>query len=219
MIYIAADTETTGLDPYEHEVLSASFIVDDFSKTSNLVDFNELPVLEVVIDPDKNGFSGQLEALVMNADLLRLIKELRKQEHPEYEYYIYKKEKKKVKYFADYEFAERIMEKFFTEYANNKVVFCGKNFDTFDLKFLNSNLDISKIVDHSWVSWDPGTVFSTVEDTKIPNLGTCLQRAGLGEKTNAHTAFGDAYDVWRLLRYHFFGEKWSNDFKKMGGVK
>jgi DNA polymerase III epsilon subunit-like protein len=85
---------------------------------------------------------------------------------------------------------------------NSKVVAAGKNFGSFDLNFLLAdNPEWGKLFNHAYL--DPGPLYyDPTIDTKVPNLTTCLERAGL-HSTSLHTAIGDALDVQRLLEYKF----------------
>ena len=84
----------------------------------------------------------------------------------------------------------------------------GKCFATFDDQLMIRAGDISGQV------WDPNNLWTKVRrrrildpamlyrqrgDEQLPNLTTCLERAGL-EPTSLHNALADAWDVCRLLR-------------------
>jgi hypothetical protein len=67
----------------------------------------------------------------------------------------------------------------------------GKNLASFDLKFLPKFKHPHRIL-------DPGPMYVTKEDDKIPNLGECLKRAGMNPQVD-HTALSDARAVIRVV--------------------
>ncbi len=72
----------------------------------------------------------------------------------------------------------------------------GKNFGSFDLQFLKTlpNWDIK--LRHRYI--DPAILFMQPSDEVVPDLNTCLKRAGIEASTD-HTAVADAILTARLV--------------------
>ena len=106
-------------------------------------------------------------------------------------------------------FPGRIPERFFYWCSNNgfeknekgkvRIIAAGKNFGSFDLLFLNEILGFSQIFSISKRHLDPAMLYLIPGDTELPDLQTCLDRAGI-KKTVSHNALADAADVINLLR-------------------
>jgi hypothetical protein len=88
-----------------------------------------------------------------------------------------------------------------------KFTAAGKNFAAFDLQFLNNKFDLTgpranqmkihhRVIDPAMLYFDPTT------DTELPNLQTCMDRAGI-EDTVDHTGLDDALQVVKLLRHKY----------------
>jgi hypothetical protein len=81
-----------------------------------------------------------------------------------------------------------------------EVTYTGKNFATFDKKFLEAAGILKQVPMHRRVL-DPGSMYwipETDGDT-LPSTETCLKRAGL-DSSIKHEALGDARNVLRLVR-------------------
>jgi hypothetical protein len=76
----------------------------------------------------------------------------------------------------------------------------GKNFATFDLKFLERLPRWKQVFKVRQRIIDPSVLFTNWgEDDSLPSLSMCKKRAGMEEHV-AHDAVEDARDVIRLLR-------------------
>ena len=76
----------------------------------------------------------------------------------------------------------------------------GKNFSTFDLKFLEKLPRWKQLVKVRQRIIDPSVLFTDwFEDESLPSLGQCKERAGF-EGTVAHDALEDCKDIVKLLR-------------------
>ncbi len=73
----------------------------------------------------------------------------------------------------------------------------GKNFGRFDWRFLNEHGLADTVMPVR--SADPSILFLNRDDSRLPDLPTCLKRAGL-QKVVAHTALEDAIDVARCVQ-------------------
>lgn len=75
----------------------------------------------------------------------------------------------------------------------------GKNLAMFDLPFLE-NMGIEIPYRHRLI--DPAILYAKADDEVVPELQTCLERAGF-EKTVSHDAVEDAMDVVNLIFHKF----------------
>ena len=189
---VSIDTETTGLNPNEDQVLEIAAVIDDFSG-DNLKDIDDLPYFHCYVKHRK--ITGNLKALIMNQNLLKKIDSIDETD-------------------SRVETPKGAIKKFISFLTDNygdfyKYTATGKNLAGFDFPFLdNLAPEYSdqfrfhfhhRILDVGSVYYDPYR-----DKNKLPNLQNCIDRAGI-EKTVSHTALGDAKDVLLLLREYYFG--------------
>ena len=82
----------------------------------------------------------------------------------------------------------------FSGYDSKKYVVAGKNFQGFDVKFLNF-----KRVKFHHRTLDPAMFYLKADDDVPPSLPLCCERAGI-ELSGYHTSIGDAITVIELIR-------------------
>lgn len=89
--------------------------------------------------------------------------------------------------------------------ATYSVTPAGKNFSSFDRRVLEQAGFFEELrgVTFRHRAIDPATAYFRRGDKALPDLATCLQRAGIDKKEVAHDALEDALDVVRVVR-HFF---------------
>lgn len=76
----------------------------------------------------------------------------------------------------------------------------GKNFASFDARFLSRLPNFDKAIKFRHRILDPAILFwRPLEDERLPDSKTCYERAGINSKV-AHTAVEDALAVVRLVR-------------------
>ena len=180
MRYISVDFETTGLDPNKNQVLEIAAVVaggtfDDWP-------VKELPFFHSRVEHD--FVTGNPIAMSMNADLLAKIA-MREGTRPPLQ--------------VAYEFKNFLM-LFADTYKQPKprVNGAGKNFASFDLQFLRRFApDAAKLFHHR--CFDPAMLFIEPGDIVLPDMETCLKRAGLPSEIK-HEALEDARNVVRLIR-------------------
>jgi oligoribonuclease len=183
MKYISIDIETTGLDPFEHKIIEFGALLEDTNKTH--IPVSELPHYHCIIQQERKGDPRALE---MNHHIFEImetgwcvsqgafLKDL---------FYwcsncdLPKNEKGKI-----------------------RIVAAGKNFSLFDLLFLNQIPGFAQLFSISHRYLDPAMLYMQASDTELPDLQTCLDRAGI-KKTVAHNALSDAADVINLLRQKY----------------
>jgi hypothetical protein len=194
MRYVSLDLETTGLDPTHHQILSVGAVIaDEHGDIHHELEF--LVLHETIV--------GQSYALNMNASI---IKELSKQ-----------KELLTEVQWGGIANAPRIVRPIdvgpllrywlWNTLQKNYIVWAGKNFDTFDRKFLEEYNVFKNTIPNSAMSlnWrygsalDPGVLwFDPIKDVKLPNTKECCQRAGISDIVE-HSALADAKQVVQLL--------------------
>jgi len=170
--YVSIDLETTGLDPETDQILEFGAVLEDWqSPLCNLPTFHRYILTDRV--------SGSPFALAMNADILRAISAKQspcctRDELPG-------------------QFAQWLQEQGFDPLHVNAA---GKNFAGFDAQFLKY---MENIVCFRKRVLDPATLYWRAEDEKLPDMKTCMERAGIPGKV-AHTAVEDAKVVIQLVR-------------------
>lgn len=200
MKYVSIDIETTGLDLETCQVLSIGAVIED---TSNIKPVEELPTFHGVVLSKQ--LSGQPYALNMNKDLIEAMVYYQTADEDE------RIDLERLKGMKFYE-KDQIVEAFYKFLLENgiepdgdkvHITAAGKNFATFDLKFLERL--------PRWKQWirvrqriiDPSLLYTDWKaDDSLPGLGLCKLRAGLPEEV-AHDAVEDARDVILLLRKEY----------------
>jgi oligoribonuclease (3'-5' exoribonuclease) len=179
MKYVSIDLETTGLDEEYCQIIEIGAVVDD---TSYETPVDKLPTFHCyVVHP---YYSGEPYALHMHADIFSKL-----HHRPE-----------GWRYEPITTVAGAFQLWIAKHFEDEKATIAGKNFMSFDMNFMKKlpNFDKSQFahrcIDPAMRFWQPSV------DEKIPNLKTCMERAGIkGEVT--HTALEDAFQVIKLLRY------------------
>jgi len=84
---------------------------------------------------------------------------------------------------------------------NDKVFVAGKNFASFDARFLAKLTNWDKHVNTHHRILDPAALYwqPEIDGVELPNTNTCMERAGIPGEV-AHTAVEDAIVVVRLIR-------------------
>lgn len=184
--FVSVDIETTGLDPDTCQTIEIGAVIDDW-----LEPLRNPPTFHCYVKQDM--YRGQPMALSMHSTIFRRIAT---QEEP-FDY-LYPTEAAKQlgtwmrengAYHPDPENPDR----------EARAVVAGKNFASFDDKFLRQLPHFDehvkyhhRILDPAMLFWDP------LLDTKPPGMETCMKRAGLDGEV-AHTALEDAIIVAKLI--------------------
>ena len=183
MPYVSIDLETTGLDEDTCQILEIGAVYDDWTKP-----LTELPIYHrYVVHP---FYRGQPYALALNSKILkRLSGDLDQFCLP----------------------PEGIAEDFAIWLdkcgwrggpdGDSRLTPAGKNFASFDKPFLKKLPGFTKVVKLAHRVLDPAIYYwRPLDDDKLPDTKTCLERAGLTGEV-AHTAVEDALAVVKLIRY------------------
>jgi oligoribonuclease (3'-5' exoribonuclease) len=178
MKYCSIDTETSGLNPSNCQILMASFIVED---SNNLLPLEELPHLTFFIN--HGVVEGGPYALAMNSWILDIIAGR-------------KPNTNNIPIFAPINWEEKVQEFLTKHFGTEKITVAGKNLGTFDLQFLSKNL--RSRFSHRLI--DPSMLFTNFKtDSKPLSLDECKKRAGI-EGVVSHSAYDDALDIIKVLR-------------------
>lgn len=181
MKYVSIDLETTGLNPDTCDVVEFSAVIEN---TENPLPLKELPVYHRYIK--KDFYKGQPYALSMHGQIFRKIES----------------DKENIFCCLDYELIPGFIDWLYTNNLTNKINVAGKNFFSFDNLFLR-NLPHYEDLKFYHRVLDPAILFFNIEtDTNLPDLKTCLDRAGIDETVN-HTATEDAIQVIKLIRKYY----------------
>lgn len=209
MLYISLDLETTGLDYEAHQILEFGAILED---TKNCLSFDEIPKFSCIIE--RNDIVGQIIAIDMNQRIINILSEYWKAPAGEKRKAI----KEKYNIIREEELAYKFKE-WITPYVAKKILdeagniiaykdnffinIAGKNFASFDNRFLEKVPGWMELIKHRTRVIDPAILFTNwLTDESLPSLGKCLERTGI-EKTVTHNAIEDAWDVVQVLRTEY----------------
>ncbi len=197
MRFVSIDLETTGADPWVHEVLEFAAIIYD---TQHPVMLADAPQFRVLLQPTFAHASPT--ALRMNE---ALIQELRA---PTFDTLVLPPAEL-VDHFTDFLLQHNFR---WHERGRIRVQAAGKNFDKFDRIFLERLPGFRQKINLHRVALDPGLLYWNPAKDKqwIPNLVACKKRAGFNDLTVAHRALNDAWDVIRLVQ-HYIDVDFRND--------
>jgi len=179
--YVSIDIETTGLNPENCQVLEIGAVVDE-----GTVPIEDCPTFHCYVD--HGLFLGEPFALSMHTTILRRIAT----------------HEGGYTYLQPWEVATRFhdfLKKHGLDPENEKIVVAGKNYASFDARFLRKLTNWDKhvrvhhrILDPAALYWQP-----EIDGVELPDTKTCMQRAGIGGEV-AHTAVEDARTVALLIR-------------------
>lgn len=185
MLILSLDIETTSIDPEKGQLLSLGAVLHCTDTNKTLVKFHGAI--------NHGIFMGEPYALHMNSELLKNI---------------HNGEIEGGRVYDSFEdllsYLERSLEEPRKGFKYDNLTLCGKNLEAFDLKWLDQYLGdqgmfvkrLSKTLGCTIGRrvLDPGPMFTKSTDKVVPNLKTCMDRAGVvGEVT--HNALKDATDT------------------------
>jgi hypothetical protein len=200
MEYMSIDIETTGLDEYECQTIEFGAILEN---TLNPLSFDETPKFHAIIRHD--NYEGSAFAINMNQRIFKIFAE-RPNDNKIDEQVAYdtKYNIVHVENFAR-EFYNWCMEHVSYKPKNDgdpfSLIAAGKNFATFDARFLNVIYEWDKYFSFHRRTLDPAILFwNPTVDRFLPNLEQCLERAGIEDTIVTHDAIKDAWQVIEVLR-------------------
>jgi DNA polymerase III epsilon subunit-like protein len=201
MKYLSIDIETTGLNPKTCDILQFAAVLDD---TSNPKPIEDLPRFEAIFIQD--SYKGDPFALSMHSEIFKKIAISRKKN---LEYCPDNNIHFMIIDFLPTALASFLLKNDFSFSEKNSNIYiniAGKNVSSFDIPFLNAKIKDWEGICFLNRSIDPAILYFDLEnDVSLPDMKTCMQRAGIDGEV-AHTAMEDALVVVKLLRNKFFKE-------------
>jgi oligoribonuclease len=212
MIYVSIDIETSGLDHEKHKTLSIGAIIED---TEKKLPYEECPKFNAIIL--QNEITGSPRAITMNKEIISMIgdylegdNETRQNFQTHSDYSFYEKEDV-IKQFYLWLYKNGLSQHALYELGRGGIQIdgttkpitlnvAGKNFGTFDKLFLQELPWWQKLIRTRQRVLDPAILMvDWKNDTSLPNLTTCKERAGV-DGIVTHNALEDAWDVIEVLR-------------------
>lgn len=216
MKIFSLDIETTGLSERENQIIEVGGVIDDLE---NPKDIEELPEFHCYVTHDTYRVSEFCLGMHSETGIFDDLANRKEGKNyisvdelsyklGEFVYNNYLEEDEKV----DYNHIEDTFswEDLVHEYEISdsdfffpmEVVAAGKNFAAFDMTFLEGVPEFENLIRFHHRVMDPGPLYAKPSDEKVPNMETCMERAGLsGEVT--HHAVDDSKVVVKLIRKHF----------------
>jgi len=219
MIYVSIDIETSGLDHEKHKTLSIGAIIED---TEKKLSYEECPKFNAIIL--QNEIVGSPRAITMNKEIISMIGEYLEgtdearhlmKTHSDYSFYESDDVVKQFYYWLEtnglgyglmnsghYGKAQDGKWLPLINSATKPITLnvAGKNFGTFDKLFLQQLPWWQKLIRTRQRVLDPAILMvDWKNDTSLPNLTTCKERAGV-DGIVTHNALEDAWDVIEVLR-------------------
>ena len=197
-MYVSIDIETLGLKPEYCDIIEFGAVID------NLRDpIEDLPKYHVFLRPPQRKIKGKTHgarfyrgepfAMAMHAEKLKWIANEEKG-------YTYLESEELGAHFAKWLIKNGYKSQFSWQ-ESVKIIAAGKNFASFDWRFLRRLLNFECYVNIHHRVHDCGPMyFNPKVDATSPGLEECLKRAGI-EKSVEHSAVADAIDVIRCLRH------------------
>jgi len=205
MDFISADIETLGLIP-ECDVIELAMV---YCKTN--VPLNECSTIQFTFDKCDKPLKGELGAMVMNADIIKEIYSYEHNSHvspkntgcEHHRQYNRINPDKICPILREWYVYNQIPE-------NDKLLFAGKNFANFDIKWFEKHGWNEVSLENKWSmshrTLDPAVLYIQKGDKKPPNLKTCIERCGMNvtlpnnNYNKLHNAMYDAFAVAHLLK-------------------
>jgi DNA polymerase III alpha subunit (gram-positive type) len=203
MIYVSIDTETTGLNPENCQLLEFGAIIED---TTKKLPFEELPKFKRLIFHEE--IKGNPFALNMNSRILSIFAEYQSMHDKFVAGKVTEDEMKNFVAENNITSLENLASSFYSFLVKNgfesgkkiELNVAGKNFGMFDYGFLKLVPRMEELFRFKSRVLDPAILcVDWNEDKALPSLNDCKQRHGIeGEVT--HDAVEDAWDVIQVLR-------------------
>jgi oligoribonuclease len=219
MVYVSIDIETSGLDHEKNKVLSIGAIIED---TEKKLPYEDCPKFNAIVL--QNEIVGSPRAITMNKEIIAMIGEYLEgtdetrhlmNTHSDYSFYESDDVVKQFYYWLEtnglgyglmnsghYGKAQDGKWLPLINSATKPITLnvAGKNFGTFDKLFLQQLPWWQKLIRTRQRVIDPAILMvDWKNDTSLPNLTTCKERAGVSGIVT-HNALEDAWDVIEVLR-------------------
>ncbi len=228
MKYLSIDLETTGLDPVKYQILTLSAILEDSTKKIKFEDCPKLNIYiirdEIIGSPFAINMNSKIIASISRFQTLKTEEErnglmeslhgifLHPSAVPYYFYVwnlVHHEEKEEYKFLLEHSSwsNHKITEVSIKQVSQIRETFgpitvnvAGKNFATFDKKFIDQIEKFYHLVRFRQRVLDPSVLFIDWEkDLTAPDLAQCKDRAKI-EGIVTHDSLYDAWDVIELFR-------------------
>ena len=205
MKIVSIDLETTGLHPEKGDQILqfGAVFIDDASPEYKCHKFERIIVHERI--------TGSPTALAMNARYIAKIRDAWEQrdKYPTdiLNEVIYPGIMCSMEHLA-HQFATWLddVDAWVTPYAESpkykKINVIGKNYTTFDRRFLNEVPDWVRLITTGHKMLDIASVYCRPTDIDVPNFNECMKRAGMVDAECMHDAVSDANDVAMMWWLH-----------------
>lgn len=191
MIYFSIDIETAGTNWDEHTILEFGAILED---TKKKLTFEEVPKFSCLLKHPK--YIGTPYAIAMNKEIFEELKN----EQSNCEIINFNELGFKFRKWL-FEQNNLSSEKFIDNFNPITITVAGKNFGTFDMRFLENLNDFKNNVWFRRRVLDPAVLcFDNNFDKYLPDLKICKERVGIENSEIAHRTIQDAWDVIKILR-------------------
>lgn len=228
MKYLSIDLETTGLNPEKYQILTFSAILEDTAKKLSFEECPKLNIYilrdEIIGSPFAINMNSKIIASISRYQGLKSDDEksglsqslncifLYPQAIPYYFYawilvhhegrteYLLHLDPSKWRDLKSTEMSIRTISQIREIVGPITINVAGKNFATFDKKFIDQIEKFYNFVRFRQRVLDPSPLFADWNhDTALPDLTTCKERAGL-DPFVSHDSLDDAWDVVQLFR-------------------
>jgi len=178
MKYVSIDLETTGLDPETCDIIEIGAVIDDLSDPAI-----KLPQFHAYVV--KESYQGEPYALSMHPKIFKRIAT----------------REEGYQYLQPEEVGKAFFEFLKENGLDGTITAAGKNFASFDAKFLHKLPEFEEWVKIRHRVIDPAMMYWRPEEdgTVLPGTSVCMKRAGISGMV-AHTALEDASVVVELVR-------------------
>jgi len=203
MIYISIDTETTGLNPENCQLIQFGAIIED---TAKKLPFEELPKFSKIIFYEE--IKGNPFALNMNSKIISKISEYYSMYDKLVGGKVSEEEMKKFVSENNITSIDNLASSFYAFLVNHgfesgkkiELNVAGKNFGMFDYGFIKLIPRMEEFFKFKSRVLDPAILcVNWNEDKTLPSLDECKKRHGI-EGDVTHDAIEDAWDVIQVLR-------------------
>ncbi len=196
MKYFSIDTETTGLDFDNNQIIEFGAIFED---PNRLLSFREIPKFKRIIRHE--SYTGSAVAISMNARIFKIISDYERM-RPGTEKDVFK-ELHGIIYVDEligqfHEFAIQCYQHYDLSLPSRGINVVGKNFAGFDGRFIEPLNQNQLKINH--VIGDPATLYTDFfKDETFAGLQVCKDKAGI-DGAVSHDALEDAWDVIQVFR-------------------
>lgn len=197
MKYVSIDVETTGIDPSIHQIVEIGAVIEDTTKN---VPVEQLPTFHCYVTHEQYVVSEYV--LGMHSDS-GIWQKLRRRPNG----YQFVQAQHVAEHFADWLFEHYFEDKDNPRWPLN-INAAGKNFGSFDIRFLQELRQWKESIRVRRRILDPAILYAVSDDEHLPNLDECIRRAGLdnNEIKVTHNAVDDARAVVHVIRAIGFKE-------------